>query len=100
MVMTNLKTVELHDQGAVDLEPLVVRSAVAALSPQDMLVPSAALLDISYSDHRLWSYGGKAHDVKLRDVNLCGLVRMGITKKQQDAAEMSHREQPSQRWRH
>jgi hypothetical protein len=63
--MTDLKTVELQDQRAANLESLVLSSSVATVSPQDALVPGAALLDISYGDHRTRSYCGKAHHAKV-----------------------------------
>jgi hypothetical protein len=50
MIMLDLETVKLQDEGTVPDEPLIIAAAVIAAAAEQPLIPSAARLNIGDSD--------------------------------------------------
>jgi hypothetical protein len=56
-MVTGVQPVQLHDEVPVDKQLLIVAAAVAAASPEHLLVPPARRLDVRDGDHRLRPHG-------------------------------------------
>ena len=57
-MVRGLEAVELEDELVVEAETLVVRAAMVAAEAEELLVPTAAGLDVSDSDEGLRTYVG------------------------------------------
>lgn len=57
VVMRVFPAVQLKHQPAVANEPLIVRTAVGALTPKEVLIPAAAGLNIADANKRLGAHG-------------------------------------------
>lgn len=62
VVVLDAPMVQLHDQLVTVVEPLVLRPAVIAPAPEQLLVPAARSFDVSDRDQRLGSQATKANE--------------------------------------
>lgn len=60
VVVIDLPVMELHDQLTVGDETLVLRSAMVAVTAEQLLVPPATGFDVAYRDQRLGSHKANA----------------------------------------
>jgi hypothetical protein len=57
VMVTGVKPVQLHDEVPIDEQLLILGAAVAAASPEHLLIPPARRLDVRDGDHRLRPHG-------------------------------------------